>query len=89
VTFWVDLCRRRPAGGSTSSARPLLRLKDGKIVEERVCPANTTEVYRVFNNRTDANHRYVTDKILEAEMVASGWIAEGDGAHLVEMCAPQ
>ena len=26
-----------------------------------VCPANTTQVYRVFSNRPDANHRYMTD----------------------------
>ena len=29
-----------------------------------VCPANTTEVYRVFSNRADANHRYMTDKAI-------------------------
>jgi hypothetical protein len=54
-----------------------------------VCPANTTEVYRVFDNRPDANHRYMTDKSLRDQMVAKGWIAEGDGPDLVVMCAPQ
>ena len=26
-----------------------------------VCPANTTAIYRVFSDRADANHRYMTD----------------------------
>ena len=54
-----------------------------------VCPANTTEVYRVFSNRPDANHRYMTDKAIRTQMVAKGWLAEGDGPDLVVMCAPQ
>jgi hypothetical protein len=53
-----------------------------------VCPGNTTQVYRVFSNRPDANHRYMTDKAIRASMVAKGWLAEGDGADLVVMCAP-
>lgn len=51
------------------------------------CPANTTPVHRVFSGRTDANHRYMTDKGLRDLMVLAGWIAEGDGADLVVMCA--
>ena len=54
-----------------------------------VCPTDTMEVYRVFDNRPDANHRYMTDKTIEAQMVAKGWVAEGDGPNLVVMCAPQ
>ena len=54
-----------------------------------VCPANTTQVYRVFSNRADANHRYMTDKATRDQMVAKGWLAEGDGPDLVVMCAPQ
>ncbi len=53
-----------------------------------VCPANTTQIYRAFDNRPDANHRYMTDKAVRAQMVAKGWIAEGDGPDLVVMCAP-
>ena len=52
------------------------------------CPANTINVYRVFSNRPDANHRYTTDKAVRNEMVAKGWLAEGDGPDLVVMCAP-
>ena len=53
-----------------------------------VCPAGTTNVYRVFSGRADANHRYMVDPATRAAMVGKGWIAEGDGADLVVMCAP-
>ncbi|MCC7219057.1 MAG: hypothetical protein IT517_19945, partial [Burkholderiales bacterium] len=52
------------------------------------CPAGTSNVYRVFSNRPDANHRYMTRPALRDEMVAKGWLAEGDGPDLVVMCAP-
>ena len=54
-----------------------------------VCPASTTQIYRVFSDRPDANHRCMTDKTVRAAMVAKGWLAEGDGPDLVVMCAPQ
>lgn len=53
------------------------------------CSAATAPVYRIFNNRPDANHRYVTDKTLRDSMVRDGWIAEGDGPDQVTMCAPR
>ncbi len=56
------------------------------------CPENTTtikRVFRVFSNRPDANHRYMTDPKIRDEMVAKGWVAEGDGIDLVTMCGPQ
>lgn len=52
------------------------------------CPGGTTPVYRVFSNRTDANHRYTTDRATRDAMVARGWLAEGDGPDRVVMCAP-
>lgn len=55
---------------------------------EGVCPANTIPVYRVFDNRPDVNHRYTTSRAIRDQMVAAGWIAEGDGPDLVVMCAP-
>ncbi len=54
-----------------------------------VCAVGTLPVYRVFSNRPDANHRYMTDRALRDAMVARGWLAEGDGPDLVVMCAPQ
>jgi hypothetical protein len=53
-----------------------------------VCPSGTVPVYRAFDNRADANHRYTTDPAIRDSMVAMGWIAEGDGPDLVVMCAP-
>ena len=52
------------------------------------CPVGTIPVYRVFSNRADANHRYMTDISVRDQMVAKGWVAEGDGPDLVAMCAP-
>ena len=52
------------------------------------CPSATVAVYRVFSNRVDANHRYMTDRALRDQMVLRGWLAEGDGPDLVVMCAP-
>ena len=45
-------------------------------------------VYRVFSNRSAANHRYMIDKAVRDEMVGKGWLAEGDGPDFVVMCAP-
>ncbi|MFO1314505.1 MAG: hypothetical protein U1F58_02785 [Burkholderiales bacterium] len=53
-----------------------------------VCAAGQVPVYRAFSNRADANHRYTTDRATRDRMVASGWLAEGDGPDLVVMCAP-
>ncbi|HEY1327720.1 MAG TPA: S8 family peptidase [Casimicrobiaceae bacterium] len=52
------------------------------------CPVGTTPIYRVFSNRADANHRYMTDPSVRDQMVAEGWVAEGDGPDRVVMCAP-
>jgi hypothetical protein len=54
-----------------------------------VCPAGTQALYRLFNNRPDANHRYTIDRALRDAMVAEGWVAEGDGPDAVAMCVPQ
>jgi len=53
------------------------------------CPADAMPVYRVFDNRRDANHRYTTSVALRLTMQASGWIVEGIGPDGVVMCAPQ
>jgi hypothetical protein len=53
-----------------------------------VCASGTVPVYRVFSNRADANHRYMVDRALRDQMVTRGWLAEGDGADMVVMCAP-
>jgi hypothetical protein len=43
----------------------------------------------VFDNRPDANHRYMIDRTIRDTMVSQrNWIAEGDGPDLVVMCVP-
>ena len=51
------------------------------------CPSGTQAVYRLFNNRVDANHRYTTDPAIQAQMINRGSIAEGYGSNAVIMCA--
>ncbi|HEY2967128.1 MAG TPA: kelch repeat-containing protein [Casimicrobiaceae bacterium] len=78
----------------TSQRYPEFILEDPQFMQMFLpavgtCPANTTPIYRVFSNRSDANHRYMTDRAIRSQMVARGWVAEGDGPDLVVMCAPQ
>ena len=51
------------------------------------CPPGTVPVYRAFDNRPDANHRYTTSRDVRDQMVARGYIAEGYGNDAVIMCA--
>ena len=52
------------------------------------CPANTLPVYRFFNNRNDANHRYTLDLSVRRAMINRQWIPEGNGANSVVFCSP-
>jgi 6-phosphogluconolactonase (cycloisomerase 2 family) len=52
------------------------------------CATGQVPIYRVFSNRADANHRYTIDRLVRDQMVAKGWLAEGDGPDTVVMCAP-
>jgi hypothetical protein len=47
-------------------------------------------VFRLYNNGQGGapNHRYTTDPGTWAQMVAQGWIGEGDDYLGVSMCAP-
>jgi serine protease len=77
----------------TAAKNPTFVLEDPAFMQmflpaAGVCPQSTVPVYRVFDNRPDANHRYMTDRALRDQMVAKGWLAEGDGPDLVVMCAP-
>jgi hypothetical protein len=78
---------------ATGAANPTFVLEDPAFMQLFLpvagnCPAGTTPIYRVFSNRPDANHRYMTDKAVRDSMVAKGWLAEGDGPDLIVMCAP-
>jgi 6-phosphogluconolactonase (cycloisomerase 2 family) len=78
---------------ATGNANPTFLLEDAAFMHMILpsagsCAAGTTPVYRVFSNRPDANHRYTTQRGVRDAMAAKGWLAEGDGADLVVMCAP-
>jgi len=48
-----------------------------KVPTNGQCPAGTTPIYRAYNNRTDGNHRFSTDKAVLQALVAQKWIFEG------------
>ena len=78
---------------ATGAAHPAFVLESSTFMHVYLpaagsCPAGTAAVYRVFSNRPDANHRYMTDRAVRDRMVALGWLAEGDGPDLVVMCSP-
>jgi hypothetical protein len=85
---------RNPAECSaTQQEHPDFVLEDANYMQLYIptggmCPAGSTPIYRVFNNRADANHRYTIDRGVRDQMIAAGWIAEGDGPDRVVMCAP-
>jgi len=51
------------------------------------CPAKTLPVYRFFNNRRDANHRYTVDLSVRREMQNRAWAAEGSGTNSIAFCS--
>jgi hypothetical protein len=53
------------------------------------CGSGLVPVYRVYNNGQGAapNHRFTTDPSVRADMLAKGWIPEGNGLG-VTMCVP-
>ena len=55
------------------------------------CPVNTVPVYRLYNNGQGGapNHRYVTMLAVRDQMLAAGWVVEGNLPGLAFMCAPQ
>ena len=43
-------------------------------------------IYRLWNGKAEANHRYVIDRAERDAMVARGWVSEGAGPEGVVMC---
>src|SRR5688572_2273854 len=43
------------------------------------CPATTMPVHRLYNVRSDVNHRYTTDRAVVTAMLAKGYVLEGVG----------
>jgi hypothetical protein len=52
------------------------------------CPERTIPLYRLYNGRTDVNHRYTVSLEVRTRMIAGGWIPEGYGPSAVAMCSP-
>ena len=50
------------------------------------CPLNTTPLYRVYDNRSDVNHRYTPSIDTRSRMINAGWVPEGYGLNAVAMC---
>jgi len=68
---------------ASRQAHPEFVLEDASYMQVYMptmgsCPAGSQPVYRLFNGRRDANHRYVTARGTRDQMVTAGWIAEGD-----------
>ena len=77
---------------ATGKKNPGFVLEDPKFMyvylpTNGTCATGQVPIYRVFDNRADANHRYMTSSNVRSAMVSSGWVAEGDGPDLVVMCA--
>jgi hypothetical protein len=55
------------------------------------CDAGTVPLYRLYNNGMGGapNHRYTTSLTVLDQMVAAGWIFEGNGNTKVFVCVPQ
>ncbi|HWZ74187.1 MAG TPA: S8 family peptidase [Casimicrobiaceae bacterium] len=52
------------------------------------CQAGTQPVYRFFDNRNDANHRYTVDLTVRRAMINRNWVPEGNGPNAVSFCSP-
>lgn len=52
------------------------------------CLVDTLPVYRFFDNRRDANHRYSIDLSVRRGMINRVWVPEGSGPNAVAFCSP-
>lgn len=53
-----------------------------------MCPPSHRPVFRLFNGRKDANHRFIPSREIDyRDLLARGWIAEGYGPDGVAFCA--
>jgi hypothetical protein len=55
-----------------------------------LCPVGTVTLYRVYNNGMGGspNHRYTTSIVIFNQMLAAGWIFEGNGITKAFACVP-
>jgi hypothetical protein len=54
------------------------------------CPTGTIPLYRAYNNGMGGapNHRYTTSLDILNQMIAAGWVFEGNGITKVFACVP-
>jgi hypothetical protein len=55
-----------------------------------ICPVGTIPLYRLYNNGMGGspNHRYTTSLAIFNQMIAAGWLYEGNGNTFVFACVP-
>lgn len=58
-------------------------------VSSGACAGSSDPVFRMWNGRSDTNHRYTADTDARQAMLAAGWISEGYGPSGVGWCAPR
>src|SRR5215472_1745150 len=51
----------------------------GRLRPTGACPPNTVPVYRFWDGRPDAHHRWTISPDVRKEMLARGWLPEGYG----------
>jgi hypothetical protein len=56
-----------------------------------LCGSGTIPLYRLYDNGMGGapNHRYTTDPTIFNQMIAAGWVFEGNGNTKVFACVPQ
>ena len=59
----------------------------GRPDQDGHCAAGQIPVYRLWNRRVDSNHRYTINPAIKAQMIERGYVAEGYGPNVVDMCA--
>ena len=54
------------------------------------CPGGTISLYRLYNNGMGGapNHRYTINALIFNQMIAQGWVFEGNGNTKVFACVP-
>lgn len=77
--------RKNDPGWQFESIAFYLQLADAN----GLCPAGTVALYRAYNNGMGGapNHRYTTSTTILDQMIAAGWVFEGNGNTRVFACA--
>lgn len=60
---------------------------DQPNVTTGACPPAGIAIYRLWNGRSDSNHRYTSSLALRNYMMGAGWVPEGYGVNGVAICA--